>query len=720
MDLLAAISSVDPPSLVAWLVFVFAAGMYPVGIMLGSSCSPCCGQSAPCSQCTEGELPDTITVTFDGLADRTPGPDLCALTFDSCYGSGASGRVTAPGGDPATDKGPVSAVAVTNGGSGYAKLGRVQPTVTASGGSGSGATITPTLTSSNDSCGIPYWSVTGLTISGGSGYASGDAVTFSAAEGDTEQQAATATITTSRTEPTLTASAQYGTGATFTVELAQNDGTPLTWGVASVIVTDGGSGYSNGSFLSFSGGTSSAGATVSVQTGTQAPDAPLAITTAGGTGAVLTPNWSGSYGSFSIGSVTVTNGGSGYADGDTVSLGYGDYYSYGTDFAATVSVDSTGAITSVAVSDGGSYSQDSGVIVAAYVISAGEYYEDNGIPTAVEITSGGVYYREDASAQPYVATVTVGVSQTLPSNGTGASLTATVESDTSSPDFGKIKSVAIDNGGSGYLAWEWKNALCCGHFWNGKSVVLKRNQTIIPVAGLNQCVYSHFMCGGDSVSNRPGAVALTYRGPSSVPVINIFTEWYPSEGIEFSSHKCDTYLTANKNVTDCSDWSDVTFAQSSGTATATVSVGGDYDATYLNPGGYACTSCCNGASAVPQEIAIEITGAGSVSGTYVRGILALLSHDGTVRWGNFFGGTELGITAAIIRWQDSCNDCTNACGISIDFFPSGVSGPDYQIAMADRVQCGAIPLCNPYGNYVLCPGGDCSSGNTIHATIGPA
>ena len=45
LDLLAAISSVDPPSFVAWAVLAFAASMYPVGIMLGASCSPCCAPS---------------------------------------------------------------------------------------------------------------------------------------------------------------------------------------------------------------------------------------------------------------------------------------------------------------------------------------------------------------------------------------------------------------------------------------------------------------------------------------------------------------------------------------------------------------------------------------------------------------------------------------------------------------------------------------------------
>jgi len=42
------IDATEPLSLVIWCVFFLAAGMYPLGIMLGASCSPCCDQSAEC------------------------------------------------------------------------------------------------------------------------------------------------------------------------------------------------------------------------------------------------------------------------------------------------------------------------------------------------------------------------------------------------------------------------------------------------------------------------------------------------------------------------------------------------------------------------------------------------------------------------------------------------------------------------------------------------
>jgi len=62
LDLLAAISSSDPPSILAWIILTCAAGMYPVGILLGAGCSSCC----PCSCCVGG--PDQIVVSIQSSA----------------------------------------------------------------------------------------------------------------------------------------------------------------------------------------------------------------------------------------------------------------------------------------------------------------------------------------------------------------------------------------------------------------------------------------------------------------------------------------------------------------------------------------------------------------------------------------------------------------------------------------------------------------------------
>jgi hypothetical protein len=59
MQIIAYITSIDPPSFVAWAVLAFAASIYPLGVLLGSSCSPCCGQAASCNL---PALPNTIEV----------------------------------------------------------------------------------------------------------------------------------------------------------------------------------------------------------------------------------------------------------------------------------------------------------------------------------------------------------------------------------------------------------------------------------------------------------------------------------------------------------------------------------------------------------------------------------------------------------------------------------------------------------------------------------
>lgn len=77
-DLFAHVAS-EPQSALAIAIFLFAAGMFPIGLMLGAPCSKCCGL---CSACTSGKLPDTITVTLDGLSNSNDdGGTTCCGDF---------------------------------------------------------------------------------------------------------------------------------------------------------------------------------------------------------------------------------------------------------------------------------------------------------------------------------------------------------------------------------------------------------------------------------------------------------------------------------------------------------------------------------------------------------------------------------------------------------------------------------------------------------------
>ena len=619
LDLLAAISSVDPPALLAWLVFLFAASGYPLGIMLGSSCSACCAPPPPCTQCTEGELPETLTVTFSGLADKAPGPDLIALSFSACYGGGAAAQVTAPGGDPATDKGPIGAVTLTNGGSGYAKLGRVAPTLTVSGGSGTGATFTPSLSTSQDGCKLDLWSLASVSASGGTDYADGDTLTITVAEGDTEVAAASATLYLDKSEPTLTLDG----AATATVSMAAlGDG---NFGIASVAVTGGGSGYTEGESLTFSVGANDetvAAATATARVVHGSPANELLYEEGTGSGAVLTPVWTllptnqwpaPHRKTYSVSSVTITNGGSGYSSGDYFEFYFasdddGQIVQYG--YGLVDAVNGSGAITAVSIEIAGRYvGSRTDQLESVAIASGGSYYNDDPGARSVIVNAGGTYYREDASVAPYVATVTVGVSQTLPSAGTGATLTATVESSTSSANFGKITGVTITSGGTNYLAWQWRNTKCCGDYYNGLSVVVKR----LNYGDSNPCRYEHRMCGVGNIRNNVGRVEVFYNGPTTPPYVALQSEIPPDDGN--SSSICNTTFTASGNVTNCSDWSGVSFSASGG-ATASVSAGGEYDATFKNPGGASCHICCKGDEVPPQEITVSVSGA-SGSGYFV-------------------------------------------------------------------------------------------------------
>lgn len=720
MDLLAAIAA-EPTLLPLWAVLAFAAGMYPVGMLF--QCSPCCNT---CSACEEGTLPQTITVTLDGFTDQSQGPDLCVLDFDSCYGSGAAGKVTAPGGNPDTDKGPITAVSLTNGGSGYARLGRVEPTLTAT-GSGDGATFTVTVEAAEDACGLDFWKVSKVTASGGTGYTDGEQLTIAVAEGDTAEQDAVVTVKTTRSVPTLaiTVDTYGGSGAEFTVATSPNTGTPATWAAASVTVTEGGSGYTDGEYVTVTGDTAR-DVTVSeaigyIRTVRLAPTVEVSVASSLGSGAVLAATFTTGTGSSSgrpvwiVDAITITDGGTGYEVGDGVYVSVTD----GTEewsswFEATVdAVDASGAIESVTVTSGGEYYKDSGeideVVLEQYgTYFGGSYYHDDGVAENATVSSGGVYYREDAEQPPYVADVTVTIDQTAPSAGAGAEITATVEDDPESPNFGKIVSLTIANGGDDYLAWQWRNTKCCGDFYNGMSVVLQKSQT-------NQCVYEHSMCGVGNLHYRTGRVRVEYRGPTLPPLVLLTSEANVSESP--GSAICNVTMTSTTNVTDCSAMNFEAVSPSG--ATASVSAGGTYASTFLNPGGRSCFICCKGDSLLPDEVEIDVTDNANAGfgGVYVAVLNTLLSDSNQILWGAFFGSNQFGnpvVSLQLCAGQSSsgftpdevCGDnCHKKCRIQVDWqqnqFTRYWSNPPAP-STPEECDCLDTPLCNPYGTFTLC------------------
>lgn len=510
-------------------------------VMLGSDCSPCCTQ---CGCPPSEQLPAAVTITFSGLTKSVTGKtgDLLGIKFSSCFGSGASATVAAPGGT--ADLGfPITSVTLASGGSGYAKLGRVEPVLSIS-GTGSGGAFTPTLTSSNDACGIPTWKIASVAVSKGTGYTNGEQLTVTVEDGGTEVAAAVLTVETNREEPTLSASASGGLGAVFSVTLSENYGSPTTWGVASVSVTSGGTGYSDGSQLSFSGGPSlkaDDNATAYIATGRAVPTLTASVF-GGGTGASISPtltqyaDWNGrDY--WAVTGFTITNGGSGYAELDEVVVaiaeGKAGLWSYF--YAYVSSVDEDGKILAIAIDSSGEYFKDTGIIESVEVWFGGSYYDDAGIPVSVSVAYGGQYFKGDANATPYVAEVTAEITQILPSDGTGASVTVTVDDQTSSPEFGKVVSLSLDTQGSGYLGWTWVLGECNTGRFNGRSFRLRRSSP-------GACDY--LRCYGDDT------IRFSYKGTNSPPSASITGS---SCNVEFSALPSDGPFACsllNVNVED--------------------------------------------------------------------------------------------------------------------------------------------------------------------------
>jgi hypothetical protein len=833
LELLAAIQSVDPPSLVLWGLTLLAAGMYPVGFMLGSSCSACCG----CEQCAAGSLPETVTVTFDNIPERVYWVDI---QFSACYGSGARARVSETTGQ----HNAISAIEVLDGGSGYAKLGRVAPSLTIT-GSGTGATFTPTLQAVNDKCGVPSWKVASVAVSGGSGYTHGENLTVDVAAGDTVTTPAVLALQTVRGQPTLAASATTGSGATFTISTASNGDSPETWRVSGVTVSGSTSGYVEGEKLAFAGGTEVAAADVRIRTDLVEPTvtasvsggsgASLAVSltksgdrwgvsgvgvTSGGTGytdgdpvtfavtdgtqetaasativlqrlqptlsslwvgrfvdavfvqidggAVLTPNmtsetldgdqfWTPS-------SVTITDGGEGYEVGDLITWSepyetlspFGDSTAnpdYDPDIVrdaadsvwSVTSVDGSGAITgvemavagyyyllsggvieSVTVTAAGSYYKSGGVIQSLELVSGGQYYGRTGTPVGVTVTNGGSYYREDASEPPYVATVTATVVDYRPNlQGGGAQVAAVVDEDTGSETFGQVTSVTIIDGGGGYEAW-WYNHNCCGQFFNGRSIVLRRPR--ISVLGgsthIERCIYTHSVCSNIIFGNPSNEVLVYYDGPSSPPRVRI-RELTTISTVREGELFCDSLLYGDTLITDCGDMS-FTATDYRG-ATATVTPGGNYDAEYANQDCYAKGAICCGWSSDPPE-EIEVTVEDSPDGEEwgpPNGLPAVptvvLSLTGTLGLGPIFGAINYFAHGRdVIQWKgqvpgavnvvsqnlavrvqactDSCGEppCAESCSTTIRSQTTYAGRTDSEQASSDDCSgCESIPQCAP-------------------------
>ena len=315
------------------------------------------GATAEVTQITNGAISGTqITNAGSGYAH----PEVVRIeptvtaAISSATGSGASLTVTIAETTDLNNEAvwAVTAVTVSQAGSGYdaldfiqfsvpggeeqsaafasLKLNRQEPTLglTLPFAQGTGATFSLSLTETTDSNGEAVWQVDSVSVTnGGSGYSVfGEFAQVDLIDGQ-EQAAASFIVYNKRLEPTVTIDMPFssaGTGAVLTATLSQTtdfSGRPA-WEVASVSVSNGGTGYESFDFVEFS------------SSDTVASTASASLTVSGGV----------------IQSVTVSSGGLYYIDTDEIEevavISGGEYYK--TD----------GSIASVVVNDGGEYYQE--------------------------------------------------------------------------------------------------------------------------------------------------------------------------------------------------------------------------------------------------------------------------------------------------------------------------------------------------------------------------
>lgn len=427
-------------------------------------------------------------------------------------GAGASITpiLTKVGEDPETRYWYVSGLKVENGGAGYHPndsmtiscsdcpnqppsaatfvLQREEPELTATAAGGTGAVLEVTLLEDLDYNGNAVWRVSGVTVTaGGDGYSDYGSVKFAVAQDDIEVFKASAVVRTKTTEPTLTLDGN----AQAQITLASNGGSPETWGVASVTVTNGGSGYADGSeviALASLGDQSINAASLVARTVLVKPDVTVSVFSPSGTGASLTAtltqqtDFNGRT-TWTVDSITVVSGGVGYSGWDFVSVSPVIGQSEGWFYAWPV-VDQDGTITSVNIYSGGTFYRDTGVLASVQVNWPGSYSRPTGVIEAVEVSNGGWYYKtngaiESATPDPspvsYWRSFPTGqVTADSPAvffrsyTGTNGAATATVDKSLSSETFGQITSINLTNGGQNY--WEggiaWMLSIGMGGFFH--------------------------------------------------------------------------------------------------------------------------------------------------------------------------------------------------------------------------------------------------------------
>jgi hypothetical protein len=358
---------------------------------------------------------------------------LTSLHAESCYGSGFCGEIVPTG-------------------------KREAPCITLP-GNGTGS-LSASLSQETGDDGLPYWKVSSASASGGKSYANSSSAAITL-DSRTTQEVAPAI--------TLAASGGVLTGATITNAgkvYIQYDYDGSATGVKKVSLSSGGTGYA--------------------KIGRESPTITLSAT--GGTGATITPTLDSKKDDCGIDywyiKSVAASGGSGYTNGQAIAITVGTGGT--TEMAGSITLSTTN----------------------------NESTKINGIADGATVIDGGKYYKENKALSPYVASVTINIDQGAGSSGSGAVITPTIETNTSSGNFGKITKLAVTKEGSGYTLLG--GSTDCNYTGPCGVGLRFRGLNKEPEVTLGDAVYRSADKVGDCNSLPAGAVVLHSTGEGSV------------------------------------------------------------------------------------------------------------------------------------------------------------------------------------------------------------
>lgn len=208
-------------------------------------------------------------VRLAGAGGEQDGPSYCGRTTN--YLVRLRADATCGGGFEAIAHvegdcfGPISSVEILDGGSGYARRGRVEPSLQIA-GQGTGATFTPTFETTTDACGLTLWAISSVSASGGSGYPNGSYLQVTALAGTATESRAVLAVQDGGVEvvngglyyqesdaaaPTVfpvtvevfQSGPSAGSGAAFTATVDSYTASSTFGEIVAVNIDSGGSGY---------------------------------------------------------------------------------------------------------------------------------------------------------------------------------------------------------------------------------------------------------------------------------------------------------------------------------------------------------------------------------------------------------------------------------------------------------------------------------------------